>query len=109
MIEPSKRTLKIISAGALVLTLVWQHVKATRLGYAVENARHQAHNLRANIGAVRMDLETSVSPARLAVEAKTRLGMYPAPPESMRILDGAAAPARDAGFLARLMPKIWRG
>lgn len=102
MTKASARTLKIFVGSVLLLALVWQQIEATRLGYRVEKARHEAQLLRARIGAVQMELETGSSPAQLAAQARARLGMYPAPPEALRIL--AEAPdARRVGFLSRLL------
>ncbi len=108
MTPASSRTLKIVGASLVLLALVWQHIEATRLGYRVEKQRHEAQLLRARIAAIDIELETSVSPAQLASRARSRLGMYPAPPESLRILaDGPDA--RREGFLTRLFPKARRG
>ncbi|OGR84097.1 MAG: hypothetical protein A3J74_08740 [Elusimicrobia bacterium RIFCSPHIGHO2_02_FULL_57_9] len=65
--------------------MVWQHIQATRLGYAVENSRRQARILKSRIGSLQMELETSLSPAQLTLRAGS-LGMVPAPPQSLRIL-----------------------
>ena len=106
MTENSHRNLKIAAIGFSVLALVWQHIQATRLGYEVEKARRESHQLAARIGAMQMDLQVSVSPARLAARAE-RLGMFPASPESLRLLE--APGARDTGtLLGRLISKSWR-
>lgn len=101
MAEPSKRSLQIVLASLLLLALAWQHVTATRLGYEVERARQEGQSLRGRIGTLQLELETSLSPAQLATRAKARLGMFPAPPEALRILGGADEP-QAPGFLTRL-------
>ena len=106
MTEPSKKTLKIVAASLLLLALAWQHVTATRLGYEVARARQEGNQLRARLGGEQLELETTLSPAQLAAHAKARLGMFPAPPEALRILaDGGES--REAGFLTRLLSS-WR-
>ena len=108
MRTPSKRTFQIVSISLLLLALVWQHIEATRLGYEAERSRRQASLLRGKIGCLRMDMETSIAPAQLALKAKTKLGMLPAGPESLRILGGESpAPAKET-LLGRLFPKSWR-
>lgn len=102
MANPSKRTLRIVVASLGVLALAWQQIEATRLGYRVEAARKNVTSLQGRLGALQMDLQTSLSPAQLAQQARTRLGMQPASPDSLRILQGGAAPARDS-FLSRLL------
>lgn len=96
----ASRTIKIAGASLLLLALVWQRIEATRLGYRVESERREAQVLRSRIGAVQMQLETSVSPAQLAAQARARLGMFPAPPESLRILAGDSD-ASGGSFLTR--------
>lgn len=106
MQKASNRTLKIVAASLLVLSMVWQHIQATRLGYEVEKTRRQVHRLRGRIGALQMELQTSVSPAQLASQARSRLGMFPAGPESLRVLDSPEASRRDDTFLARLFSRL---
>ncbi len=91
----------------LVLALAWHHVEAVRLGYAVEQARRQTHVLNGRIGALQIELETSLSPAQLTAQAKA-MGMVQAGPESLRILDAAGAAPVQGTFLSRLFPKSWR-
>lgn len=94
-----------MAASLVLLALAWQHVTATRLGYQVERARQEGQSLRGRISGLRLELETSLSPAQLASRAKGRLGMFPAPPEALRIL-GDETESREAGFLTRLFS--WR-
>ena len=108
MANPSKRTLRIVLVSVGVLALAWQQIEATRLGYRVETARKRVTALQGRLGALEMDLQTSLSPAQLAQAARGRLGMQPASPESLRILGTEAAPARDS-FLSRLLSRGWRG
>ena len=103
----TSRTLKIVYAALFVLALAWQQIEATRLGYAVEKSRKQEHILRGRIGAIQLELEKTLSPAQLALQARARLNMQPASPEALRILgDGTEAPA-ELGLLRRLMS--WGG
>lgn len=99
---------KVAAASVLVLALVWQHIQATRLGYEVEKARREAHRLRGRIGALQMSLQTSQSPAQLAANARARLGMFPAPPDSLRFLDAPAPAEAPRTFLARLLSYVGR-
>lgn len=102
MTESSKRSLKIVAASLILLVLAWQHVTATRLGYEVARARQEGQSLRSKLGGVQLELETSLSPAQLALQAKAKLGMFPAPPEALRIL-GDAAESTESGFLTRFL------
>ena len=108
MIEPSKQTLKIFLAAFLILSLAWEHIEATRLGYQVEKARREQQILKGKISSLHMEMATIVSPAQLAAQAKTRLGMFPAAPESLRILDSTeSAPVRET-LLGRLFSRSRR-
>jgi hypothetical protein len=98
----SKRSARIAVGALFILALAWQQIEATRLGYAVEKSRKQEHILRGRIGALQMELETSLSPAQLAQAARGRLGMMPAAPESLRILGENAGDAAPKNFLSRL-------
>lgn len=105
---PSRRTVLIFGASLLVLSLVWQHIQATRLGYDVERTRRQAQGLRARIGGLRMELETELSPKHLASQARARLGMYPAPPDALRALGAPSDGRAPETFLSRLISRSWR-
>jgi len=107
MIDPTKRTSKIVAGTLLVLTLAWQHVETVRLGYAVEQARHQTQALKGRIGTLQVQVETSLSPAQLTAQARA-MGMVQAGPESLRILDAAGASPVQGTFLSRLFTKSWR-
>lgn len=102
----SSRSMKIAGAGLLVLSMVWQHIQATRLGYEVESSRKQAQRLKGRIAALQMDLQTSVSPARLASQARTKLGMFPVSPESLRIISAPGIAPEKETFLARLLSRL---
>ena len=106
MNDSSKRTYKILGTGLVVLGLAWQQVQATRLGYEVERARRAEQFLKGRLGAIEMQLETSLSPAQLAGQAKT-LGMVQAGPESLRILGPAGRSAARTTFLSRIFPRSW--
>jgi cytochrome c-type biogenesis protein CcmH/NrfG len=109
MANPSQRTFRIVLASVGLLALAWQHIEATRLGYQVETARKRVHTLQGRLGALRMDLETTLSPAQLAHQARTKLNMQPASPESLRLLGtGAASQVKDS-ILSRLFGKSWLG
>lgn len=82
----SPKTAKILAGGAFVSILVWQHVQATKLGYAVEKARASIHRRRAQMTSDQVELESRLSPAHLAAAARGRLGMIPLAPEAVRIL-----------------------
>jgi len=68
------------------MALAWEHIEATRLGYEVESSRRQEQSLQSSIGSLKMRLETNVSCGRLTQAAK-RIGMLPAPPAALRVLD----------------------
>jgi hypothetical protein len=107
--DPQRRRFYwFVTAGVYLLALVWQHVEATRLGYRVESARQHILALQCSEGAARMQLETILSPANLSVQARGRLGMALASPESLRSLDGPASPASRIGLLQRLISRTRR-
>lgn len=108
MKSPARRNLIIAAGGLLLLTLVWQHIQATRLGYEAESCRLQARSLRSRLSAMEMEIETSLSPAQLALRARDRLGMIPASPEVLRVLGAPAPPASQEGFLRRLFARSRR-
>jgi hypothetical protein len=108
MANPSQRTFRIVLASAGVLALAWQQIEATRLGYQVERSRARLHALQGELGEVQMDLQTSLSPAQLAYQARTKLGMQPASPESLRLLGAPAGPAEADSFLTRLLSRTWQ-
>lgn len=90
------------------MALVWQHVEATRLGYRVESARQHILAIRCSNGALRMQLETILSPANLAAQARGRLGMTLATPQSFRSSDATTATTSRTGFLYRLISRTRR-
>ena len=103
-----KRTFKIAAASLIALALVWQHVQATRLGYQVEQSRREANLLKGRIAALRMELASNLSPAQLAQTAKSRLGMFPVSPETLRFLDRPAPEPPARTLLSRWIAKSWR-
>lgn len=103
-----RRVLLLAAGGLFLMALVWQHVQATRLGYRVEKARQQILTMRCTNGALRMQLETALSPANLSLLARTRLGMSLAAPQSLRSLDEPAAAASRSGLLQRLLSRTRR-
>jgi|SRR5579883_1302442 len=107
-IDPSRRTLKIAGASVLLLALVWQHIEAIRLGYQVEQSRRQIHVLQGQIGDLDMRIEKDLAPAQLAQQARARLGMFPASPESLRILGRPEDPPAEGGLFGRLLAHAWR-
>jgi hypothetical protein len=108
MANPSKRTFRVVIASLAVLVLAWEQIEATRLGYRVEASRRTVHALQGRIGAVERQLQSDLSPAQLAVEARTRLGMQPASPECLRLLDGRPKASTSDSFLARLLARTRR-
>lgn len=108
MANPSQRTFRIVLASLGVLALAWQHIEATRLGYEVERSRARVHVLQGELGSLQMQLQTSLSPAQLAYQARTKLGMQPAGPECLRLLGSPAGPAARDSFLSRLLSRTWR-
>ena len=108
MVNPSQRTLRIVSVSIVVLAMAWQQIEATRLGYRVESSRRQLRALKGRIALMQIELETSLSPAQLAAQARTRLGMQPASPETIRILDGGAILRARDSFFSRLLSRTWR-
>ena len=108
MANPSRRTLRIVLASLGLLALAWQQIQATRLGYKVEAERKHVQSLQGRIGAMQMELQTSLSPAQLALQARLRLGMQPASPESLRLLGSSGAEPSYDSFLSRLLSRTWR-
>lgn len=86
MVKSSKRTLRIILGGFFVISVVWQNVQATKLGYEVEKTRRLLNALKGRTASSAIELQRSLTPAQLAFKARTKLGMFPALPESLRIL-----------------------
>ena len=107
MANPSKRTFRIVLASVCLMALVWQHIQATRLGYQVEAARKQAQQLRGRIGAIELELQTRLSPAQLAAQARGRLNMQPASPECLRLLGEAAGSEAGHSFFSRLLARAF--
>ncbi|MDE2039191.1 MAG: hypothetical protein KGO96_06355 [Elusimicrobia bacterium] len=101
MASPSRRTFRVVLLSLGVLALAWQHIEATRLGYQVEAARHRVQALSDRLDAVQMTLQTSLSPAQLALRARTRLGMRPASPDVIRVLGRPAAPRPASSLFLR--------
>ena len=104
---PERRALFFVAPGLFLISLVWQHVQATRLGYRVEKARQQIVAMRCANGTLRMQLETMLSPANLSAQARGRLGMTLAAAQSLRTLDATAAAAR-GGLWRRLISRTRR-
>ncbi|MCX5794361.1 MAG: hypothetical protein NTY77_02545 [Elusimicrobia bacterium] len=98
----------LVTGGAFLMALVWQHVQATRLGYRVESARQHIIAMRCSNGALRMQLETLLAPANLSAQARGRLGMSLATPQSFRSLDGPTATVSRSGLLQRLISRTHR-
>jgi hypothetical protein len=107
--DPRRRRICwFLAAGVYLLGLVWQHVEATRLGYRVEGARQHILALQCSNGAARMQLETILSPANLSAQARGRLGMTLASPQSLRSLDETAAAGARITLLQRLISRTRR-
>ncbi|MDD5628587.1 MAG: hypothetical protein PHU21_05955 [Elusimicrobia bacterium] len=103
-----RRVYWLVAGGAFLMAIVWQHVQATRLGYRVESARQQILLMRCSNGALRMRLEALLAPANLSAQARGRLGMSLAAPQSLRSLDGPTGAAAPAGLLQRLISRTHR-
>jgi hypothetical protein len=103
-----RRAYWLVATAIFLLALVWQHVEATQLGYRVESARRHILAMRCSNGALRVQLETILSPANLSAQARSRLGMALAAPQSLRSLDGPAATASRTGLLQRLISRTRR-
>ena len=98
------RAFRLVAAGLFLIALAWQHDLATRLGYRVEKARQRIIAQRCANGALRIELETVLSPANLSAQARGRLKMSLVGPESLRNLEARApAHAAPAGLLSRLI------
>ena len=103
-----RRVYWLVASGVFLMAMVWQHVQATRLGYRVESARQHIIAMRCSNGALRMQLETILSPANLSAQARGRLGMTLAAPQSFRSLDGPTATASRTGLFQRLISRTRR-
>jgi hypothetical protein len=101
--SPRRRAHYLIAVGMYLTALVWQHVEATRLGYRVESARQKILAMRCANGAQRMQLEAILAPSNLSAQARGRLGMTLAEPQSLRSLDGPSATASRTNLLQRLI------
>ena len=107
--DPQRRRVYwLVTTALFLMALVWQHVEATRLGYRVESARQHILAMRCSNGALRMQLETILSPASLSAQARGRLGMSLATPQSFRSLDGPTATTSRTGLLQRLISRTRR-
>lgn len=91
---------RLAGIGGLLLFLSWQRVQATRIGYRVETARKQARALRGRVAELKVGLDERLSPEAVAAQAREKLGMSPAAPDSLRRL--YARPDALGGLLARL-------
>ncbi len=82
------KTIVLCMVGtAMAFLLVWEQVQATRLGYKVSRRRAQLRRRLDRTAYLRLDLARVQAPARLAVEARRRLNMAPAGPESLVFLE----------------------
>lgn len=97
---------RFVGIGALILFLCWQHVQATRLGYQVEKTRRDALERRGRVAALRMELDTRLSPEKIAVRAAA-MGLVPASVDSLRRLETGPASA-PAGLFALLRARSFR-
>ncbi|MBI4346782.1 MAG: hypothetical protein HY553_07990 [Elusimicrobia bacterium] len=86
-----KRWLAATGAAALVFLFVWQQVQATRLGFELDGARRSVQETRARCAYLRLELERRTAPAELALSAREKLGMLPPSPDSVVMLEHAAA------------------
>jgi hypothetical protein len=102
------RVYRLVAIGVFLMAMVWQHVEATRLGYRAESTRRTILAMRCANGALRMQLDTILSPANLSAQARGRLGMTLAAPQYLRNLDGPTATASRTGILQRLLARTRR-
>ncbi len=81
------KTIVLCTAGtAMAFLFVWEQVQATRLGYRVSRRRAQLRRRLDRTAYLRLELADLRAPARIAKEARRRLGMAPAGPESLVFL-----------------------
>jgi len=84
------RTIALCTAGtAMAFLLIWEQVQATRLGYQVSRRRAQLRRRLDRTAYLRLELARIQAPARLAAEARRRLGMAQAGPESLVFLESS--------------------
>jgi cell division protein FtsL len=99
---PKGFALRVVAGLCLVLLFVWEQVQATRLGYRVEQARSSIQTQENRNAYLRVELQQFKSPARLMEQAKSRLGMEPATPASVVLLEDPSD-RKPIGFLARII------
>jgi hypothetical protein len=102
------RALRLAAGGLFLMAMAWQHVQATRLGYDVERSRQRILALRCANGTLRMQLESTLSPANLSSQARSRMGMSLVEPEALRPLDAPALGAPPSGIVQRLISRTRR-
>ena len=98
------RTLKyalLASAGAVFFVFAWGNVKATRLGYTIEELRKEIKDLDTGNKYLKKEMQTALSPERLQAEA-VKLGLVYPEPESIVMLDDKAKDKPAKSWLARL-------
>ncbi len=95
-----------ILAAFAVLSTVWGRVKATEIGYRVEETRKSIESLESQIATQEKNLQEASSPANLAEAASRKLGMIPAPLESLRFMD--AGEAQDIAASRSLPTRLWK-
>ena len=98
----------LVFAACGVLVIVWERVKATELGYHVEETRKSIEDLQSQLASLEKNLEIASSPSNLAQAAQDKLGMIPAPLESLRFMDAGSAQdiASSDSFSLRLWKKL---
>jgi hypothetical protein len=95
-----------ILAACVVLVTVWERVKATEIGYQVEETRQSIESLESQIATLEKNLQKASSPSNLAQMANKKLGMIPAPLESLRFMD--AGGAQDVAASRNLPTRLWQ-
>jgi cell division protein FtsL len=88
-----RRSGTLFCAGLLLAAgiLLWERIQATRLGYEVGRREIELRRQRGRIAYLQLDAERLLSPERLAVVARERLGMAPPGPEQVMFLDNSVA------------------
>ena len=106
-LNASRRTpVRILAAAILLLAFAWERLEATRLGYEVEKVFREDQQIRGRLAGMQVDLDTTLAPERLAREARTHLGLVPATPEAIRVLDRQGTMPLRYGFLAHFLPVL---
>ncbi|MHB2025733.1 MAG: hypothetical protein ACYCPQ_03700 [Elusimicrobiota bacterium] len=102
------RGLQIIFGGLFLMTLVWQRIESTALGYSVEISRQKIERLGGEIALLQKRLDFTLSCAQVAQAAQQKLGMSPAPLSAEKTLPNSGYDLKHRSFFSTLLTHSWR-